>query len=192
MNPRTLPFLLLTLLTTLAVRAAEDLVIADFEGGSYGDWQATGEAFGTAPATGSLPGQMPVDGFNGKGLVNSFVKGDDSTGSLTSPAFAIQRKYLAFLIGGGRNESKLNLQLLVDGKVVRSATGPNLQAGGSEALTQESWDVSEFAGKMATLRIVDDARGGWGHLNVDHIVQTDRKPAGPRKDVTRAIKARRP
>ena len=29
-----------------------------------------------------------------------------------------------------------------------------------------------------TAQIVDLATGGWGHLNVDHIVQTDRKPPG--------------
>ena len=34
---------------TLAA-AAEDLVIADFEGETYGDWKATGEAFGPGPA----------------------------------------------------------------------------------------------------------------------------------------------
>src|SRR5436309_2793582 len=30
----------------------------------------------------------------------------------------------------------------------------------------------------AVIRIVDDATGGWGHINVDHIVQSDRKQAG--------------
>jgi sucrose-6-phosphate hydrolase SacC (GH32 family) len=79
--------------------------------------------------------------------------------------------------------------LLVDGKVVRSATGPNDKPGGSEALAPGSWDVSEFAGKMATLRIVDDAKGGWGHLNVDHIVQTDTKPPGLVRNAERQFNA---
>jgi fructan beta-fructosidase len=93
---------------------------------------------------------MEVSGFKGRGLVNTFFKGDDTTGTLTSPEFRIERKFIAFLIGGGKNPEKLALQLLVDGQVVRSATGPNDQPGGSEALAPESWDVSEFAGKMAT------------------------------------------
>ena len=134
---------------------------------------------------------MHVDGFRGKGLVNSFFNGDDTTGTLTSPEFRIERKYIAFLIGGGKNDEKLALQLLVDGKVVRSATGPNDRPGGSEMLAQESWDVSEFAGKAAVLRIVDDAKGGWGHINVDHIVQTDTKPKGFVKDAERAFTASR-
>ena len=170
-------------------RAAEDIPIADFEGETYAPWTATGDAFGPGPAKGTLPGQMAVSGFHGRGLVNTFFKGDDSTGTLTSPPFSIERKFIAFLIGGGMNEEKLALQMLVDGKVVRSATGPNDKPGGSEALARGSWEVSEFAGKTATLRIVDDAKGGWGHLNVDHIVQTDRKPPGLVKNAEREFTA---
>jgi hypothetical protein len=172
-----------------ASRAAEDIVIADFEGETYAPWTATGEAFGPEPAKGTLPGQMAVSGFHGRGLVNTFLRGDDSTGTLTSPPFRIERKFVAFLIGGGMNEEKLALQLLVEGKVVRSATGPNDKPGGSEALAPGSWDVSEFAGKMATLRIVDDAKSGWGHLNVDHIVQTDTKPPGLVRNAERQFNA---
>ena len=29
-----------------AARAADDIVLADFEGKDYGDWKTTGEAFG--------------------------------------------------------------------------------------------------------------------------------------------------
>jgi sucrose-6-phosphate hydrolase SacC (GH32 family) len=179
---------LATLLTASAL-AAEDVVIADFEKDTYAPWTVTGEAFGAGPARGTLPGQMKVDGFRGKGLVNSFVKGDNSTGTLTSPEFRIERKFIAFLIGGGKSEEKLALQLLVDGKVVRSATGPNDKPGGSEALAPESWDVGEFAGRSAKLRIVDDAKGGWGHINVDQIVQTDVKPKGFVKDAGRNFTA---
>jgi len=160
---------------TASAAAADDLIIADFEGDQYAPWTVSGEAFGTAPAKGPLPGQMNVEGFRGKGLVNSFNKGDDSTGTLTSQGFRIERKYLAFLIGGGMNAEKLALQLLVDGKAVRSATGPNDRPGGTEALAQGSWDVSELSGKSATLRIIDEAKGSWGHINVDHIMQTDRR-----------------
>ena len=175
--PASLPLAALALLT--APLPAADLLIADFEGDSYAPWQVAGDAFGTAPAPGPLPGQMNLEGFLGKGLANSFHQGDDSTGALTSPAFRIERPFLSFLIGGGMNPEKLALQLWIDGKLVRTATGPNDQAGGSEALTQASWDVAEFTGKTATLRIVDEAKGGWGHLNVDHIQQTEVKPKGP-------------
>ena len=168
---------------------ANDLVIADFEGESYAPWQVAGTAFGPGPAQGTLPGQMHVEGFKGKGLVNSFYKGDDSTGSLTSPEFRIEKKFISFLIGGGMNMEKLALQLVVDGKVVRSATGPNDRPGGSEALAPGSWEVVEIAGKTATLRIIDEAKGGWGHVNVDHIQQTDVKPKGILQNAERQLTA---
>lgn len=173
----------LMLIPTL--RAADDLLIADFEGIDYGSWTATGEAFGTGPAHGTLPGQMAVGGFQGKGLVNSFHKGDDSTGTLTSPPFTIQRNYIRFLIGGGKNPDRLSMNLLVDGKVVRQSTGPNDTAGGTEALAAQAWNVSDLTGKHASIQIVDQAKGGWGHINVDHIVQTDRKLPEMRSQVTR-------
>ena len=33
-----------------AAERQQDMVLADFEGGSYGDWQTTGTAFGRRPA----------------------------------------------------------------------------------------------------------------------------------------------
>ncbi|MEK7951106.1 glycoside hydrolase family 32 protein [Luteolibacter soli] len=169
--------------------AAPEIVLADFEKSTYEPWTVTGEAFGPGPAQGALPGQMGVDGFRGKGLVNTFFNGDDTIGTLTSPEFRIDRKFIGFLIGGGKNEQGLALQLLVDGKVVRSATGNNDRPGGSEELQQESWDVSDLAGKKAVLKIVDDAKGGWGHLTVDQIVQTDTKPKGVVSGVERSFTA---
>ena len=44
---------------------AEDLLIEDFESGSYAQWTLSGEAFGEQPAKGTLPNQHPVSGFRG-------------------------------------------------------------------------------------------------------------------------------
>ncbi len=170
-----------------------DLVVADFEGETYGQWKTAGEAFGTSPAKGTLPGQMHVSGFKGKGLVNSFLKGDRTTGTLTSPPIKIQRNYLTFLIGGGGHQGKTCMNLLVDGELVHTITGDNTQAGGSEELAPAFWDVKQLAGQTVTLQIVDAATGGWGHINVDHIVQTDTKPKLPellRREKTFTVAAR--
>jgi fructan beta-fructosidase len=168
-----LAILTVCMLAATHLLAEEPIVIADFEGISYGAWKATGDAFGRGPVPGTLPGQMQVEGFVGKGLVNSFNGGDAATGRLTSPAFKIERKFITFLIGGGGWGDKTSMNLLVGGKVVRTATGPNTESGGSEMLEPAGWDVSEFLGQEAMLDIVDDHRGGWGHINVDHIVQSD-------------------
>ncbi len=168
---------------------AQDVEFADFEGKDYGTWVATGDAFGDAPAAGTLPGQMHVEGFHGKQLVNSFRNGDGSTGTLTSPEFTIDRHFISFLIGGGGHENKTCLNLLIEGKVVRTVAGSNLASGGSERLEPLSWDVKEFAGRKAKLQIVDEVTGGWGHVNVDHIVFTNTKPPALLKDAQRELVA---
>jgi fructan beta-fructosidase len=178
---------LLVAISGLALAAAHlraddraDLLIADFEGPTWGKWEAIGTAFGNAPARGALPDQMDVSGYEGEGLVNSFVGGDDSRGMLIGPVFTIQRKHLSFLIGGGNHPGEACINLAIGDKVLRTASGPNSQPGGSETLEWQSWDVSDLAGRDARLVIVDEKTGGWGHINIDHILQTDRpRGAGP-------------
>jgi sucrose-6-phosphate hydrolase SacC (GH32 family) len=175
---------------TLAAAAQRgDILLADFEGADYGAWRAEGTAFGKGPAQGTLPGQMKVSGFEGKGLANSFNGGDGATGMLTSPPFTVERKFLTFLIGGGGWKDKTCMNLIVDGETVRTATGPNLKPGGSEALAPASWDVSDLTGKTARIQIVDLATGGWGHINVDRIAASDTPPPLPQKNATRTLSA---
>ena len=150
-----------------------DKVFEDFENG-YDKWKVEGDAFGREPAKGTLPNQQPVTGFAGKGLVNSFVGGDNSTGKLVSQPFTIERNYIRFLIGGGSHPTT-QIRLIVDGKVVRASTGRN-----DERLLPEPWDVREFAGKKAHIEIVDEQKGPWGHINVDQIEFSD--AAAERRD----------
>lgn len=170
------------------VRAqSPDRVLADFEGEDYGRWTASGTAFGRGPARGTLPGQMSVDGFVGRGLVNSFAGGDPSTGTLTSPPFTIEHRFIRYLIGGGGWAGATCMNLIVEGKAVRTATGPNTEPGGSERLEPSAWDVSDLLGKIARIEIVDRATGGWGHINVDQIVLTDTRPPGPPRAASREL-----
>lgn len=157
----------------LTASGSGDLLIADFEGRDYGEWTVEGEAFGNGPARGTLPNQMEVSGYEGRRLVNSFNGGDDAIGTLTSPQFIIKRKFLSFLIGGGGYAGETCMNLLVDGEVARTATGVNTEPGGSEQLQWQAWDVGELDGREAVLQIVDNRTGGWGHINVDQIVQSD-------------------
>lgn len=79
-------------------------VFADFEEDGWAPgWTVTGTAFGDRPATGALPGQQGVSGYAGSALVNSFVDGDRSQGTLTSPPFTIRRDYVNLLVGGGNH-----------------------------------------------------------------------------------------
>jgi fructan beta-fructosidase len=163
----------------LAQADGDDLLLNDFEGADYGGWKTEGKSFGPGPAQGTLPGQMDVTGFLGKGLANSIHGGDGPTGKLTSPEFTIERDYLTFLIGGGGHQGKTCMNLLVGGVLVLTATGPNTEPGGSELLKWENWDVKKYRGKRAVIQIVDDASGGWGHINVDQIVQSNTPANAP-------------
>ncbi|HOK96597.1 MAG TPA: glycoside hydrolase family 32 protein [Anaerohalosphaeraceae bacterium] len=172
------------------VAGTEDILIADFEGDDYGDWQVRGTAFGFKPASGTLPGQMKVAGYTGRGLVNSYCGGDAGTGTLTSPDFAIRRPFINFLIGGVGYAGQTCMNLLVNGRIVRTAAGPNARPGGSERLDWHTWDVSDLIGKTARLQIVDDSTGGWGHITVDHICQSQTRRQLGEKTCSFAIQKR--
>ncbi|HTI71408.1 MAG TPA: glycoside hydrolase family 32 protein [Candidatus Limnocylindria bacterium] len=145
-----------------------DLPLGRFDGTNYGDWRATGNAFRMGPATERLLAPLEIENAAGTRVISSEMEGDGPTGTLTSPVFKIARKYIAFRVGGGDYEHHTCLNLLVDGKIVRSATGWR-----SDHLVPASWDVSAWVGKKAQIQIVDEASGDWGHINVDALVQTD-------------------
>ena len=137
----------------------------------YGKQQgvAGAAAFGKAPSKGPVTGQQPITGFLGKGFVNTFdPEGDDAVGTLTSPEFELNKRYLHFLIGGGGFEGKTCVSLRVGGKEVRSATGK-----GAETLEWATFDLTGFAGKKGRVQIIDRQTGGWGHINADQFVLSD-------------------
>ncbi len=146
-------------------------VFEDFEKADYKGWTLTGDAFGRRPSRGTEAGQQPVSGFAGRGLVNTFIAGDGPQGTATSKPFAIKRRYIGFLIGGGQHADRTCINLRVDGKVVRTATGKDL-----EALEPASWDVADLKDKNAVIEIVDKSSEGWGHVNIDQIVFADVPP----------------
>lgn len=161
--------LLLLCSCPLSSLAQKEVLLADFEGKDYGGWKIEGEAFETKPAAGTLKGQQKVSGFKGKGLVNTFLAFDEPQGTLTSPKFKITHPYLTFLIGGGKHPGKTGMELLVDGKAVRTATGLD-----EEYLRWSSWSIKDLIGKEAQLRIFDYHSGGYGHINIDHISLSER------------------
>ncbi|MDF1756634.1 MAG: PSD1 and planctomycete cytochrome C domain-containing protein [Verrucomicrobiales bacterium] len=138
-------------------------VFDDFESGSFAKWKVEGEAFGDKPV-GKVGGQR-LEGDFGTALANSFSKGGDKyRGKMVSEPFVIGKPYINFLIGGGSAEAT-SFELWVDGKIVLAAQGSK-----SDVLEERSWEVSSLIGKQAELRIIDDSRDGWGHIEVDNIV----------------------
>ncbi len=136
----------------------------------FGQWEATGDASLWIDRQGSQGDQMTVLGFEGDTLLNSYTAadGDESTGTLRSPAFVLNADWMNFLIGGGDQPTSLTMNLIVDGIVVRSATGHD-----SEVLRWESWNISAWRGSQAILEIRDNSTLRWGHILIDEIMQEE-------------------
>jgi len=146
-------------------------VFEDFEKGSYEGWTISGNCFGSAPVTGTLPNQQVVRGWHGKGLVNTYLGRDGPKGTAVSRPFTITEPYITFLVGGGNHVGATCMNLVVGGKVVRTVTGRN-----DEKLVPHAWDVRDLKGKEAHLQIVDKHSGAWGHINIDYIRFTNVPP----------------
>ena len=89
--------------------------------------------------------------------------GDDPTGTLTSDGFLILGDSIQFLIGGGCDHLVVFVELLIDGFPSMRATGRC-----SERMKEIQWNVGEFFGRSAQIRIVDIGRGKWNHISVDN------------------------
>ena len=134
-------------LALLAKCGADNLKIGDFRGTNYGDWQSTGTAFNSGPAAGDLLAQLEIE----NALVTRWpaAKWKAIGPRERSPRRSSRSRggISAFRIGGGDYERHTCLNLLIDGRVVRSATGWR-----SDRLAPVSWDVSQFLGQSARCR----------------------------------------
>lgn len=127
-------------------------VFDEFESGKFDKWKVTGNAFGKSPT----------------GSANSFQNGNDKDrGMLISEKFAIRKPYINFMIGGGKAKTT-SFELWIEGVSVVQANGENTDTPGVK-----SWNVAAHTGKSAELRIIDNARGDWGYIEVDRIVFSD-------------------
>ncbi|MEO0854226.1 MAG: hypothetical protein AAFY15_12100, partial [Cyanobacteria bacterium J06648_11] len=141
--------------------APDDVLMTDFEGTNFGDWVATGTAFASGPV---LAGNRLV-GNEGLRVLDTFIgnnNSDEPTGTLTSPVFTIDRDRINFRIGGGDMPYLTQVDLVINGQAVRNAIGNRSKDGSGRKIMQwVSWDVSEFAGSQATIRITDASSDGW-------------------------------
>jgi len=152
------------------------IIIETFDSDSFGDWTKTGTAFGDGPC-GGYESHLMV-GFSGKGFASSVNdENEPAVGTLTSPPFVIERNTIHFLLGAHeihflpgtmKHPDDLSIQLLVDDNVVRSTIPDEFHA-----MFRRAWDVSEFKGQTARIRIVDNDKREWAHIDVDEIVQND-------------------
>lgn len=152
-----------------------------FEDGTLRDWTATGNAFDKQPVKGDRvaarrgdmrsqhAGQYWIGGFE-SGL------GDDPTGTLTSAPFKVAQPWASFLVAGGDwPGTRVEVVTKDDGKVIHVARGTQ-----SENLTRAAVDLRKHQGRDIFLRIVDEGKGHWGHVNFDDFIFHASEPASPR------------
>ena len=149
---------------------SKDSVLFDFDGGNFDGWTLSGDCWDKASATPKTftdkQGNAAVTGIVGSGYLTTLYKNAATTGKATSKDFTIDKPFLTFKIGGGRYPKEACLNLLIDGKIVRTETGND-----SATLVPASWDVSLLVGKTAHLEIVDaTANPNRGYIMVDNIV----------------------
>ncbi len=130
-------------------------------------WIKTGNAFVNNPKTGTEKNQGTVFGQDGK-FINSYApdKGDLLVGTLTSPPVKLEGDIMLLDIGGGKYKETTYVALYVDGMEVARSSGTN-----TEYLTRRSWNIRRYKGKNGIIKIVDNAKGSWGHILVDNIRQ---------------------
>lgn len=136
--------------TTEWVNEKDRVMLGDFEGTDYTKWHAEGDAF--LPKRENGHNRNPIKYWVNYGLAKT---SGYSTGTLTSPEFIIDHKYCNFLIAG-HNNKKVRLELIVENEVV------DVALGNSTHLKPNHFDLSEYKGKKAQLRIVDEDSAGNG------------------------------
>lgn len=171
----------LPLTTPPAAAGTTALANPDFETGDLTGWTAEGAAF---------PGAVTSDAgwgwgccFNQQGQYHAWgfkSGGDAPVGSLTSDAFTLGGTgMVSVLVSGGNDAERLYVALTTaDGTVLQKATGQN-----EESYRRVTWDVRDRIGQQLRIKAVDQATGGWGHINLDDArIGLDQPPgaaAGP-------------
>ena len=149
----------------------------DFETGDLADWTAEGDAFADQPVKGDTVAPRRGDmrsAHAGDFWIGGYEKyGDERVGTLTSAPFVVSQPYASFLANGGEHENtRVELVRKDSGDVIYKISGQN-----SESLRQVVVDLRAHVGKELMIRLVDQNKGGWGHVNFDHFRLHESRPA---------------
>ena len=160
-----------------AAQPQPDILFEDWHLATYEGWTAEGTAFGNGPVKKSaIPAYQGDVGGDTEAVVNSHATApgkdvgekDNAQGKLKSKVFTITRDYIRFWIGGGARKDVTCLNLVVDGKAVRSATGKD-----NNRMEMQSFAVRDLKGKQASIEVVDAQAAAWGNVGVGRIIFTD-------------------
>jgi len=153
-------------------RESAERVFEDFENGSFDDWTVEGRAFTDKPK--KVKKERPQ--IVGQYVADSRTCGSaKKPGKLISKSFVIEKPYISFMIAGGTYPRHARINLVIDGKTVRTSTGRH-----EDDMDWDNWDVTEFMGRNARIEIAYDPPNGKNRfIMVDQIEfhNAPRKPA---------------
>jgi len=145
----------------------------NFEKGDLSGWTATGNAFEKQPARNGVIQKRRGQASNAEGKF--FLGGyeihldDKATGTLSSKAFKISHNWASLRVGGGKAKStRVEIVLNESKKVIHQFSGKD-----DESMSTHNVNLSQYRGKDIFIRIVDENRGGWGHINYDGFFFSD-------------------
>lgn len=148
-----------------------------FESGTIDGWTIEGDAFANQPIEGDTVVKRREDmksGHAGKYWAGSFerTRTDDGVGTLTSVPFRATQPWGSFLIGGGDwPETRVEVVTKDDNKVIHTARGVQ-----QEAMQRSLVDLTKVQGRDIYIRVVDQKKGHWGHVNFDDFVFHPERP----------------
>ncbi len=158
----------------------------DFEMGDLSHWTAEGDAFQGQPIRGDTARARGRESSHhtGEYWIGGFEKlGDKPKGTLTSDWFRAREPFASFLVGGGAGRGE-RVELWAEGEnsAFFTTTGANF-----ETLQRVVVALGARAGKNIRIRLVDEATGGWGHINFDDWRFHATEPTFAREDGTPPI-----
>lgn len=150
-----------------------DSTISDCQ--SLSGWSVQGNCWSKAIADSRRYGKQfkdaPQDKFLCTGLAGKSARG------VAELSFKIERAYINLTICGGDVPGATCVNLIVDGKVVGTATGRR-----DMIFRPITWEVQDFQGKNATVQIVDAAIGDYGFVCLGSLNSESRRRDGKLSD----------
>ncbi|MDF7823593.1 GH116 family glycosyl-hydrolase [Pontiellaceae bacterium B12227] len=168
MKARMLALLATVVIGLGSLQARADTVRFDFESGDLQGWKIYSGAFGEKLISDKPEFWNSGGAYNKQGTYHlSTLETDGSkpkdslAGVILSPVFELHGPNISFLIGGGSHEDTYVALCSEDGQILK-AVGQNKQT-----MQSVVWNAPELVGKKAILVVVDENKGGWGHITLD-------------------------
>lgn len=148
-----------------------------FEKGTLEGWKAVGDAWEKQPVEGDTVAARKRGNSQhaGKFWLGGYERiGDKGTGTLTSSSFVATHPWASFLIGAAPDAKTERVEIVdeASGKVIHTSS-----AAQQENMKRVAVNLEGVSGKRIFIRIVDQFKGGWGHVNFDDFVFHTEKPS---------------